>query len=187
MQWQHGVYSLPGNGSIILEPIAVDGRQLLSSPCTYENAIYTRFDQPVLLKAYETLTDEFHNVPRLNLFEFDGTPIMPLYQAYKPPQMLPTMTLNPTASTSEPTSKVKRDLDRDEHNQWRQKIYKGEDFDQHAMHSRRWDPERYWWVGCGFLAVGTVMVSRTTSFCVWLIANICSICYQRSYERKECT
>ncbi len=50
MQWQHGTYSLPGNGSILLNPFAVDGRQLVSNPCSYDESVYTRYDQPELLK-----------------------------------------------------------------------------------------------------------------------------------------
>jgi hypothetical protein len=162
MQWQHGTYSLPGNGSIILDPIPIDGRQLISSPCTYDTAIYTRFDQPVLLKAYETLTDGFHNVPRLNLFEFDGTPIQPLYQAYDPPQMLPTQTLNPTAS-SEPTSKVKRDMDRNDHDQWRQKMIKGHSFDGgiEEGHEAIWEARIFYG---GFMCLGLGMVMYMLPF-----------------------
>lgn len=44
MQWQHGSYvSLP-NGSLILTPIAVDGRQLLSEPCKMGVGSYTRYN-----------------------------------------------------------------------------------------------------------------------------------------------
>lgn len=164
MQWQHGTYSLPGNGSIILDPFAIDGRQLISSPCTYETSILTLFDPgSTLLKTYQASTDGFHNVPRLDLFGFDGAPLQPLYLAFKPPQMLPTQTLNPTAA-SEPTSKVKRDMDRDEHDRWRQKMIKGGSFEHDGLETRpmRWDPERWWWAGFGFLAVGTVMYMLPT-------------------------
>lgn len=166
MQWQHGTYSLPGNGSIVLEPFSVDGRQLLSSPCTFDNAVYTRYDQPELIKKYQAYTDEFHNVPRLDIFRYNGAKEQPLYLAYKPPQMLPTQTLNPTASASEPTSKVKRDLDRGEHDQWRQQMIKGGSFDRDEgllePKPMRWDPDRWWWAGFGFIAVGTVMYMLPT-------------------------
>ncbi|KPI38460.1 Protein ROT1 [Cyphellophora attinorum] len=169
MQWQHGYYSLPGNGSIVLEPIPSDGRQLLSTPCTYDKAVYTRFDQPILLKSYERVTDAFHNVPRLNLFLFDGSPEQPLYLAYNPPQMLPTQTLNPTAAASQPTSRVKRDEDREFHERWTKKIVKGENFDHGDSDGlllkprpMRWDPDRWWWAGFGFLAIGTVMYMLPT-------------------------
>ena len=45
MQFQHGTFSKAANGSLTLTPFAVDGRQLLSDPCSYSNAIYTRYNQ----------------------------------------------------------------------------------------------------------------------------------------------
>lgn len=51
MQFQHGTYTLPDNGSIVLTPFAVDGRQLWSDPCANPtNAIYTRYNQSELYK-----------------------------------------------------------------------------------------------------------------------------------------
>ena len=48
MQFQHGTYSIAANGSLTLSPIAVDGRQLLSNPCSYDSAIFTRYHQTEL-------------------------------------------------------------------------------------------------------------------------------------------
>ena len=50
MQWQHGTYEVDADGSIDLEPISVDGRQLMSDPCLYENSILTRYNQPEKFK-----------------------------------------------------------------------------------------------------------------------------------------
>ncbi len=50
MQWQHGTWVMNANGSLSLTPIAVDGRQLLSSPCEYNNAVYTRYNQTELFQ-----------------------------------------------------------------------------------------------------------------------------------------
>ena len=50
MQWQHGTYKIAADGSIDLDPISVDGRQLMSDPCVYENSILTRYDQPEKFK-----------------------------------------------------------------------------------------------------------------------------------------
>merc|ERR1712232_491277 len=52
MQWQHGTYTLPENGSIVLLPIAVDGRSLTSTPCQYDNSVYERYYQPEMMKEY---------------------------------------------------------------------------------------------------------------------------------------
>ena len=50
MQWQHGSFTYNSNGSLSLTPIAVDGRQLLSSPCEGSNSIYTRYNQTELFE-----------------------------------------------------------------------------------------------------------------------------------------
>ncbi|KAL8709303.1 MAG: hypothetical protein Q9220_005896 [cf. Caloplaca sp. 1 TL-2023] len=137
IQWQHGKYHKASNGSLILNPFAVDGRQLMSDPCTYSNAVYTRYHQQEIFKArpprlyftpqvltalqqYEVLINPYDKATRLNLFGWDGAPMNPMYLVYKPPQMLPTQTLNPTstpaAKRTQPsgTSKSKRDLAGDE-------------------------------------------------------------------------
>lgn len=52
MQWQHGAFTLFVNGSIVLNPIAVDGRQLLSDPCKKDIATYTRYNQTEFFKVF---------------------------------------------------------------------------------------------------------------------------------------
>lgn len=52
MQWQHGAFTLFVNGSIVLAPIAVDGRQLLSDPCKKDVATYTRYNQTEFFKVF---------------------------------------------------------------------------------------------------------------------------------------
>ncbi|KAL1959766.1 hypothetical protein VTO42DRAFT_1352 [Malbranchea cinnamomea] len=108
MQFQHGTYSIKSNGSLILTPFAEDGRQLISDPCKSNKAEYYRYNQTEIFKRYEVVTDRFHNVRRLNLYQHDGSPMNPMFLAYKPPQMLPTETLNPIAGLTG-KSKAKRD------------------------------------------------------------------------------
>ncbi|KAJ4292088.1 Reversal of tor2 lethality [Kalmusia sp. IMI 367209] len=112
IQWQHGSFTKLDNGSLSLEPIKVDGRQLYSDPCAYSNAIYTRYNTTELFQRYEVVTDGYTKKKRLNLFKRDGSPLMPLYMAFTPPEMLPTTTLNPlttsTAGGAKATAKVKR-------------------------------------------------------------------------------
>lgn len=50
MQWQHGSYILLSNGSLVLTPIAVDGRQLLSEPCKKDSSTYIRYNNTELVK-----------------------------------------------------------------------------------------------------------------------------------------
>jgi hypothetical protein len=109
MQWQHGSYSLQPNGSLVLVPLAVDGRQLLSSPCDRDYSEYTRYNQTEVFRSYRVYTDPFHNVLRLDLYGWDGTPMNALYLIYKPPEMLPTTTLNPIAKATA-TGRTKRNM-----------------------------------------------------------------------------
>ena len=45
MQFQHGKFVKNADGSLSLTPLAVDGRQLLSDPCSGDYAVYTRYNQ----------------------------------------------------------------------------------------------------------------------------------------------
>ncbi|KAL2356510.1 chaperone for protein-folding within the ER, fungal-domain-containing protein [Cryomyces antarcticus] len=154
MQWQHGTYQKFVNGSLILTPFAVDGRQLLSTPCHYKDSIYTRYNQSELMKSYEVLTDPYHNTPRLNLYQFDGKPLAPMYLVYSPPEMLPTSTLNPThtagaTATGKPSGKFRRGL--------------GEEITlplNHKLLSKRKETinaDRWWWIGAGMTGLGGVL------------------------------
>lgn len=164
MQWQHGTYTLEGNGSLILIPFAVDGRQVMSSPCSYSQSIYTRYHQPELIKRYEVLIDPFHNVKRLNLYRFDGSPMHPMYLAYSPPQMLPTSTLNPTATSSasagKPTSnsRIKRGIDNESGE-------KNEPLNKNTIltPSEPFNADRWWWMGVGLTAIGTMLYMYPSS------------------------
>jgi hypothetical protein len=130
MQWQHGTYEKKANGELHLTPIKVDGRQLLSDPCTYKNSIYTRYNATEKFKVrsnppfhpiphltantpqqYQVQLDAYRvTVKRLDLYQADGAPVMPLYLAYTPPKMLPTTTLNPlVTATPAAGGKSKRD------------------------------------------------------------------------------
>ncbi|CCE64414.1 hypothetical protein TPHA_0H02100 [Tetrapisispora phaffii CBS 4417] len=103
--FQHGKYEVLTNGTLKLYPFEVDGRQLLSDPCNDGGvSAYTRYSQVGTYLSFYTVLDDYHGVFKLQLFEFDGTPLQPLYLAYRPPIMLPTITLNPTASGSEDSS-----------------------------------------------------------------------------------
>ncbi|KAF1995421.1 hypothetical protein P154DRAFT_548510 [Amniculicola lignicola CBS 123094] len=148
IQWQHGSFAFLANGSLTLDPIAVDGRQLYSDPCQYKNSVYTRYNTTELFERYTVYTDPYHNITRLDLYKFDGSPLMPLYLAYSPPQMLPTTTLNPlTTSTpggAKATAKARRDLPMN-HNV----INKRSPGMQQA--------DRWWWFGIFLTASGGVL------------------------------
>ncbi|KAL6717171.1 Reversal of tor2 lethality [Lecanora helva] len=157
IQWQHGKYQKNANGSLSLFPFEVDGRQLLSDPCSYHNSVFTRYKQFELFKDYQVLTDPYSKALRLNLFGFDGAPLNPMYLAYKPPQMLPTQTLNPTATDSgggaaKSTGKVKRSVEGLE-------SFFEEPLDREALIKRR-EPiqqinaDKWWWIGVTMTGLG---------------------------------
>ena len=104
---------------------------------------------------YAVSQDKYSGAQRLDLYAFDGSPLNPMYLAYKPPQMLPTMTLNPTADATgsgatKSTGKVKRgldDLDLGIH---------PDALNREVLRKAREGPDadRWWWVGVGLTAAG---------------------------------
>jgi hypothetical protein len=175
MQFQHGAFTKADNGSLILTPIAVDGRQLLSTPCKYKNSIYTRWNvtemfqvraplgihgiKPQLTRhsilvhqRYEIYTDPYNKILRLDMFGFDGTPMNPMYLAGTPPVMQPTTTMNPLptatkAKSSKDSGKAKRSSEDSE-----------VPFNRNAIRQRKEliDAEKWWWIGVGMTALGSV-------------------------------
>lgn len=108
------------------------------------------------LQKYEVLVDPYHNIPRLNLYQFDGSPLAPMYQVYKPPEMLPTTTLNPTntaTATAGATGKAKRGLDREVPLDWKLKFDNRET--REMVH--RINADRLWWIGLGFTGIGGLL------------------------------
>jgi len=75
----------------------------------------------------------------------------PMYLAYRPPQMLPTITMNPTKTAGAPkatgSSKVKRGAKEAE-----------VPFNKNVIVKRR-EPinaDRWWWIGVGMTALGGI-------------------------------
>ncbi|KAK2630447.1 hypothetical protein QTJ16_001267 [Diplocarpon rosae] len=158
MQFQHGTVVENTDGSLSLTPFSVDGRQLLSDPCEGDNAIYTRFNQPETMKSYAVYVDPYSQRTRLDLYQFNGAPINPMYLAYSPPQMLPTVTMNPTTATA---TKAKRALANGEEG--------GDEFveplNKNALHVKRAferplvhriDLNMLWWTGVGMVIFGGI-------------------------------
>ena len=158
MQWQHGSYVAHDNGSLSLTPIAVDGRQLMSVPCNSSHATYTRYNQTEFIEMYRVEEDNYKKVQRLTLFQWDGTPVIPLYLAYSPtPMMLPTTTLNPTATSK---SKAKRSLSTETEEEEEEEVIP---MNINAKHIKRGivnekgiDAGLLWWTGIGMTVFGGV-------------------------------
>ncbi|GAM84961.1 hypothetical protein ANO11243_029640 [Dothideomycetidae sp. 11243] len=159
MQWQHGSWTQNADGSLTLTPIAVDGRQLTSTPCSYKNGVYIRYNQTEQFKSWSAYVDPYSSKMRLDLAGFDGAPLNPMYLAYNPPQMLPTSTLNPTASgtgaaassTGKSSRKAKRGVDFEVPSSWKMDDRKA------SVVRTAMDPDYWWWVGMAFTGVGGLL------------------------------
>ncbi len=82
----------------------------------------------------------------------------PMYLAFKPPQMLPTQTLNPTSGSAtgsaqaSSTSKTKRDL----HLAGDEDGLVREALNRNARREDSTKADRLWWLGVGLTALGGV-------------------------------
>ncbi|KAL3418286.1 hypothetical protein PVAG01_10002 [Phlyctema vagabunda] len=157
MQFQHGSVVMNDDLSLSLNPFSVDGRQLESKPCsTSKKAVYSRYNQTETFKKWQVYVDPYTKLTRLDLYGFDGTPMHPMFLAYSPPQMLPTITMNPTSAGAQATSKAKVKRDGDE-------IEYSLPMNANAQHIKRTtttgsqspiDLHVVWWAGIGMCVFG---------------------------------
>jgi hypothetical protein len=149
--YQHGTYEILNNGSLVMTPIAVDGRQLLSDPCGYSEteSEYTRYVQPTWFKSYYVQVDSYSGKMKLQIYQFDGSLMQPLYLAYSPPLMLPTQALNPTDKASETKSTLRRRVKRSLENQYRTSAVKSFKYEKY---------DKYWWAAVGAIGVASAAV-----------------------------
>lgn len=143
ISYQHGTYTLDTtNSSLYLTPIEVDGRQLVSEPCKSNLSSYNRYHQPTYFQKYQVTLDGYNGKQSLQIYQFDGSLMPPLYLAYRPPLMLPTETLNPTsaAETHSKRKRIKRNLE----NQYR----------TGAIHQNGGN-HIWWWTAVAGIALGS--------------------------------
>ncbi|QEL62243.1 hypothetical protein CJJ09_004416 [Candidozyma auris] len=121
--YQHGKYEILSNGSVVLKPFAVDGRQLLSDPCGYkeDEAKYVRYIHVANISVR-------------------WVSMQPLYLAYKPPLMLPTEPLNPTDKSKATSTSLRKRVRRSLENQYR----------TNAVRQENPVFEKLYWVGLFF-------------------------------------
>ncbi|ANZ76414.1 BA75_04292T0 [Komagataella pastoris] len=149
--FQHGTYTELDNGTLVLEPYDVDGRQLLSQPCDDKGiSTYSRYNQTEVFRNYEVSLNTYHGRIQLQLYASDGVKQPPLYLAYRPPNMLPTIVLNPTAASDEAqatatgaSAKIKRSLE----NRYRTNAVK-----ETSLNYTLW-----WWVGAILMGAGSTI------------------------------
>ncbi|KAH8775709.1 chaperone for protein-folding within the ER, fungal-domain-containing protein [Hyaloscypha sp. PMI_1271] len=155
MQFQHGTFIENADGSLSMSPFSVDGRQLQSNPCSSKTSTYSRYDQSEIMKKYQVYTDPYTKLTRLDLYQFDGTPMNPMFLAFSPPQMLPTVTMNPTSTAASSGKKSKRTAGAGEEmnpplNAKAPHIKR--DFEGSLVH--RIDLNMLWWAGVGMTIFG---------------------------------
>ncbi|SCW00367.1 LAFE_0C02630g1_1 [Lachancea fermentati] len=159
--YQHGSYEIMDNGTLILTPISVDGRQLFSDPCNdHGTSSYTRYSQKEVFKSFEVSLNTYHGRYMLLLYQSDGSPMQPLYLAYRPPLMLPTETLNPTATEdATSTSSEASSTGSNEKRSVRSLIRRGLEnkYKTNAVKKGSFfDTKFYWWVSAGLVGIGSV-------------------------------
>ncbi|KAI0671235.1 chaperone for protein-folding within the ER, fungal-domain-containing protein [Trametes maxima] len=97
LQWHHGTHQLLDNGSIVLTPFG-DGYQQIQDPCAAESNFIEDYNFTELYNMWQIFLDPTDG-PKLHLFNFDGSPVAPLFQVYSTANMLPSRKLrNTTAS-----------------------------------------------------------------------------------------
>lgn len=89
---------------------------------------------------------------RLDLYKFDGSPMNPMFLAYSPPQMLPTVTMNPTTSATASGKKAKRTAGADPDALNKDAMHIKRDFELPLIH--RIDLNMLWWGGVGMIIFG---------------------------------
>jgi len=89
--WVHGTYQLLTNGSIVMTPFG-DGYQQIQDPCAAVSNFVENYNYTELYQSFRIFADPVDGF-KLHLFEFDGTPVAPLFQVSVDPNMLPTKML----------------------------------------------------------------------------------------------
>ncbi|KAJ7671179.1 chaperone for protein-folding within the ER, fungal-domain-containing protein [Mycena rosella] len=89
--WAHGNYELFDNGSIVLTPLG-DGYQQVQSLCADNSNFVQNYNETELFASWRIFTDVTFG-PKLHLFQFDGSPVAPLFRLSADPNMLPKQKL----------------------------------------------------------------------------------------------
>ncbi|KAG8214836.1 chaperone for protein-folding within the ER, fungal-domain-containing protein [Butyriboletus roseoflavus] len=99
MNWCHGTYDLVSNGSIVLHPFG-DGYQQIQDPCAPVSNFIENYNDTELYVMWMIYQDAVRGYT-LQLYQFDGTPLPPLWLVSTQPNMLPTQALRNVTSTGQ--------------------------------------------------------------------------------------
>ncbi|GJE92582.1 protein rot1 [Phanerochaete sordida] len=100
MNWVHGTFDLLGNGSIVMTPFG-DGYQQIQDPCGAVSNFIESYNDTELYQSWRIFLDP-QDGPKLHLFQFDGTPVAPMFQLSATPNMLPTQALRNVTPAVQP-------------------------------------------------------------------------------------
>jgi len=102
MNWVHGTYDVLANGSLTMSPFG-DGYQQIQDSCAAQSNFIENYNMTELYIMWQILQDPTaptSNGYRLNLYQFDGSPLAPQYQISTEPNMLPTRALRNVSVTT---------------------------------------------------------------------------------------
>ena len=89
----------------------------------------------------------------------------PMFLVYNPPQMLPTQTLNPTASSTGGAASTGKSRARRNVNDpsGEESVQLNKKTNRILSPNELYNPDTWWWVGVGMTALGTIMYMMPTS------------------------
>lgn len=87
--WQHGTYVINDDNGIDTTPIAEDGRIQVEDPCAASSNVLTTANITRNFQSFLPFDDPVKDKKALQLYDFDGSLLAPMYLISKSPDMLP--------------------------------------------------------------------------------------------------
>jgi len=97
MNWVHGRFTVNPNNSITMTPFNDDGFQQIQDPCAAISNFIETYNLTELYTGW-AVSQSATQGNILQLFQFDGAPLAPMYQISTTPNMLPTQQIRNTTS-----------------------------------------------------------------------------------------
>jgi len=91
INWVHGTYTLLTNGSIVMTPFG-DGYQQIQDPCGANSNFIQNYNETELYTAWAFVQDPVDGT-KLQLYQYNGAPLAPMFPITSTPIMLPTQPL----------------------------------------------------------------------------------------------
>jgi len=94
VNWVHGTYTELSNGSIVTTPFG-DGYQQIQNPCVAQSNFIENYNLTEIYQYWAVNLDPVDGY-KLQLYQFDGSPLAPQFLISTSPSMLPTRLLRNT-------------------------------------------------------------------------------------------